>query len=558
MRLLLRFIIPLLAVLGLMSLLLAPIADGLIERWFQYDVEIRSKLIANSVSDALVRMINDPVPGEIEALFDRIAEDERVLAVGRCAPDRGLLEASRNGRSIITCGAELLQPTVTLQRIDSSRGPILAASFPVLAREQRSNLLIVHDMAFASARSRSARLYVVAFIVLLALAASGVTILVAQLTLRGWLRSVRQGLSGKPGRRPDDPQIAPVVAEMRQLLRDLDISRRTAAGIRVDWSPETLRRVVENELPAAEVIVVSNREPYIHVVGADGQISLQRPASGLVTALEPIVKACGGTWIAHGSGSGDRESVDARDRLKVPPDEPSYTLRRIWLNADEEEGYYYGLSNEGLWPLCHITFVRPIFRQSDWERYRRVNQKFAEAVVAEAKTDSPIVLVQDYHLALVPRLLRERLPGQRSLRSGIYRGPTRKCLGFARGGKRSSKGCSPARSSGFIPSFTATTSLRLPTASFAVTSIASTPRCLSAPIPPSSVPILSRSPGLPSIKMCRRRGVARRCSAASDFPPTRAWRSASSASTSPRAFPTASEPSKSCSKDCPSGAGGLC
>jgi trehalose-6-phosphate synthase len=122
------------------------------------------------------------------------------------------------------------------------------------------------------------------------------------------------------------------------------------------------------------------------------------------------MRACSGTWIAHGSGSADRAAVDANDRVAVPPDDPSYVLRRVWLSGEQERGYYYGLANEGIWPLCHIAHVRPVFRSGDWEHYKAVNRLFAEAVVAEARTPDPIVLVQDYHFALLPRMLRDRLP----------------------------------------------------------------------------------------------------------------------------------------------------
>jgi trehalose 6-phosphate synthase len=139
-------------------------------------------------------------------------------------------------------------------------------------------------------------------------------------------------------------------------------------------------------------------------------IHLQRPASGLVTALEPVMRACSGTWIAHGSGTADRETVDRHDRIAVPPENPRYRVRRIWLSKEEEQGYYSGFANEGLWPLCHIAHVRPTFRTSDWEHYRGVNGRFAAAVAAESKSRDPIVLAQDYHFALLPRMIRERLP----------------------------------------------------------------------------------------------------------------------------------------------------
>jgi trehalose 6-phosphate synthase len=156
------------------------------------------------------------------------------------------------------------------------------------------------------------------------------------------------------------------------------------------------------------MIVVSNREPYIHNLSDSGPPSVQVPASGMVTAIEPIMRACSGTWIAHGSGSGDRQVVDRFDRVRVPPEDPSYTLRRVWLTEEEEEGYYYGFSNEGLWPLCHLAYVRPAFREKDWHCYARVNEKFAAAVVHEAGDEAPVVLIQDFHFALLPKLLRER------------------------------------------------------------------------------------------------------------------------------------------------------
>jgi trehalose 6-phosphate synthase len=122
------------------------------------------------------------------------------------------------------------------------------------------------------------------------------------------------------------------------------------------------------------------------------------------------MRACSGIWIAHGSGTADREVVDKNDRVAVPPDHPAYQIRRVWLTAEEEAGYYYGFSNEGMWPLCHIAHVRPTFRSSDWAQYQAVNRKFARAVVSESKTKAPIVLVQDYHFAMLPKMIRDELP----------------------------------------------------------------------------------------------------------------------------------------------------
>ncbi|MBN9552696.1 MAG: trehalose-6-phosphate synthase [Alphaproteobacteria bacterium] len=196
----------------------------------------------------------------------------------------------------------------------------------------------------------------------------------------------------------------------RKALREFEKNGQPVDAALVTWSPQTLRKILAEDLPDAQVIVVSNREPYIHNETKDGEIELVVPASGLVSALEPITRACAGTWIAYGGGSADRRTVDSDDRLQVPPARPSYTLRRVWLSEEEYQGYYLGFANEGLWPLCHIAFTRPIFRSADWDAYEAVNRKFAETVVAEARNERPIVLVQDYHFALLPRMIREHLP----------------------------------------------------------------------------------------------------------------------------------------------------
>ncbi|RWL07246.1 MAG: trehalose-6-phosphate synthase [Mesorhizobium sp.] len=201
-----------------------------------------------------------------------------------------------------------------------------------------------------------------------------------------------------------------VVSEAaRTLLREFEKNGHSADAALITWSPDTLRKILADDLPETQVIVVSNREPYIHNTRDDG-IELLVPASGLVSALEPITRACAGTWIAYGGGTADRLTVDENDRVEVPPGNPSYTLRRVWLTEEEYQAYYLGFANEGLWPLCHIAFTRPIFRASDWQAYEAVNRKFADTVVAEARNERPIVLVQDYHFALLPRMIRERLP----------------------------------------------------------------------------------------------------------------------------------------------------
>lgn len=176
------------------------------------------------------------------------------------------------------------------------------------------------------------------------------------------------------------------------------------------WTKEELFRQVQAELSGHKLIAVSNREPYVHQRDGSGAVQVQQPASGMAAAIDPILKACGGTWVAHGSGNADREAVDEGGHLAVPPEDPKYTLRRVWLTERQEKDYYYGCSNESLWPLCHVVYTRPVFKEQYWEAYREVNRLFADAVLEEAGDEPAFVFIQDYHFALLPRMLKDRNP----------------------------------------------------------------------------------------------------------------------------------------------------
>ena len=159
------------------------------------------------------------------------------------------------------------------------------------------------------------------------------------------------------------------------------------------------------------LLVVSNREPYVHTRCVDGSISVAPSTGGVAVALDALMRERGGTWVAHGSGDADALVVDEQGRVRVPPGEEDYTLRRIWLSPEEQQRYYDGFANEGLWPLCHIAHVRPIFRSDDWAEYRAVNAKFADAIADELPKHSSPVFIQDYHLALTAGFLKRRCPG---------------------------------------------------------------------------------------------------------------------------------------------------
>lgn len=410
-----RFVLPLFLVLGGIAWGTTPLVNHLIERWLTTDVETRSQGLFYSIQDSITGMVVSKSDAEIDSLFKHIDRDEQLLAVGLCSTDGKLTHHSPAWPKTLACPpAPAAAQAFAVDHLPE--GSVLAATFELAnSGKDLGRLVMLQDLSFIQKRSSSVETYLIGLLALIAVAATAVAVLVARLTLRRWMKAVHKELATPPAAEGEDgkkidPEVAPLVREMRKMLTDLDVPHSLTEAIRVDWGPETLRTLLKNELPGAEVMVVSNREPYIHTLADDGSVILQRPASGVVTALEPIMRACGGTWIAHGSGSADHLAVDADDRLMVPPDEPAYTLRRLWLSDEEYEGYYFGFANEGLWPLCHIAFVRPTFRAADWEQYVKVNQKFADAVVAEAKTPNPVVLIQDYHFALLPRMVRERLP----------------------------------------------------------------------------------------------------------------------------------------------------
>ncbi len=179
-----------------------------------------------------------------------------------------------------------------------------------------------------------------------------------------------------------------------------------------------MSRAMEQYLEGRTLILLSNREPYEHVrTEGDASpddaaaVTLRRPPGGLVSALDPTMQRTHGTWVAWGSGSADREHADEHARVMVPPEDPSYTLRRVWLDDEDVEQYYLGFANSALWPLCHLLLQHYEFHGEYWTRYREVNARFADAVAEEVARapGEAVVWIQDYHFAVAPLLLRERL-----------------------------------------------------------------------------------------------------------------------------------------------------
>jgi trehalose 6-phosphate synthase len=412
LRLSLRFVLPLLLTLAVLAFVVMPLADRLTLRWFTNDLDLRSRLIANTVDEPVAGFLELGDSARIRQLFTTMAQDERLYAMGLCTVSAQSPIATPSFPADIPCTD--IQSVATrrdLRRVGDRL--LLVSARPLTAGGgDGTHLILVQDMSFVERRSREMRQYLMYFFIGLAVVISAVTVGIAQLSWREWVQGLRAMMRGERRRRRgvvNSPQLQPIAEDLRALIRDIETEHRLRDEERVAWNADTLREILHRELQDQEVIIVSNREPYIHEL-QDGEIIVRRPASGLVTAVEPIMRACAGTWIAHGSGTADTETVDEHDRVAVPPSNPEYQLRRVWLTPEEEEGYYYGFANEGLWPLCHISHVRPTFRASDWHQYATANRRFAQAVSQEAKSRDPIVLVQDYHFALMPRMIRDMLP----------------------------------------------------------------------------------------------------------------------------------------------------
>ena len=256
---------------------------------------------------------------------------------------------------------------------------------------------------------------------------SGVTVLIVRRNILTpinkvveWVKAARYGNVEKIRSKPPTEFLMPLYKEISNIALAMHEAKAVAqeeAKLRTAaeavWTPERLNEEMKQVLENRVMVVVSNREPYMHIHEGN-EIRCIVPASGMVTAMEPILKACGGLWIASGSGDADKETVDEFDKVAVPPYENKYMLRRVWLTKEQEDHFYYGFSNEGLWPLCHLAHTRPVFRKTDWEFYKQVNELYAAAVLQEIKDkDEPFVLVQDYHFALLPKLIKMARPDAR-------------------------------------------------------------------------------------------------------------------------------------------------
>jgi len=411
-----KFLIILVTGLGLLTWGAFLVMQGTTRGWVERDLTLRGRLAANGAATALSAAFRSGRPAELRTVLLDVVRDERILGVSGCTSRGDTISAAgietpeygcaQVARFVFPAGVPAAAEPLEWTHVASLPGGKVHLSGLPIADDSGllGFVILVQDMGFAERREAQSRNFLLTAYFLLALCAALVTIVAVRLSWRGWTRQLQRMLKG--GEETDE--FRPLLRDVRELVDDIMTEREADEG--GAWTAARLKHALSSSLHGEKIVVVSNREPYIHSRAQDGSIEVQHPASGLVTALEPVMRACSGVWVAHGSGSADREVVDAHDRVLVPPDEKLYAIRRVWLSGEEEKGYYYGFSNEGLWPLCHVAHTRPLFRTADWQHYQTVNRRFADAVCAEAQIEDPIILVQDYHFALVPRMIRERLP----------------------------------------------------------------------------------------------------------------------------------------------------
>ena len=420
MRTLLRAWIPLLAGLGLIAWVATVAVNEATQAWFMRDVALRARVVAAGSQQALVGHLGTGDRRRLSALLEDLARDGRIAAVAVCSPALVTVANTKGFPDAYSCEAlrSRAAPDGVQSELDfadeTPDGRVHVSMQPIHDEdEMRGSLVLVHDLGFVSRRELAMRHFTLAAFGFAALLASVLTVVVRRAWWRSWTEELRRILSLAPGLWPDGRArrsrnaFQPLLKDVRRLVDELATERGANVA---PWSAQRLRHVLQEHLHGDGVVILANREPYMHEHGPDGAVRVVHPASGLVTALEPVMRACSGTWIAHGSGTADRAMVDRRDRVRVPPGEESYAIRRVWLTPEEERGYYYGFSNEGLWPLCHAAHTRPEFRASDWVQYELVNRRFADAVCEEVAGPDPVILVQDYHFALAPRMIREHLP----------------------------------------------------------------------------------------------------------------------------------------------------
>jgi alpha,alpha-trehalose-phosphate synthase [UDP-forming] len=433
MRLSFRLIASLVFGLTLVSLLFAVYQVRAENRAKRNELERRAQILAESLQLAIEPLLEKGSQAKLHQIVEKFGSREGLAGVviyGKEGNPLFMTSAlvDRFGREAPRLYSAVFEGQAWKNFFQLAETEMLVYAVPLRSGDHIAGALAVFDDA-TYIQAQNIDMWRDTFIRVLVqmLVVAAITILIIRWSMirpiarmAQWIKDVRAGKEVSHRDLLAEGVLQPLTKEVTHLatsLREARASAEEEARLRdageSQWTAERLRVSLQGTLAGSRLFVVSNREPYQQSYRGNSVETIV-PASGLVTAMEPILCASDGTWIAHGAGDADRAMVDQHDRLRVPPEEPKYTLRRVWLTREEEEGYYYGFANEGLWPLCHIAHTRPIFRAEDWRYYQEVNQKFAEAVLEEIENEkNPIVLVQDYHFALLPQYIKQKRPDAR-------------------------------------------------------------------------------------------------------------------------------------------------
>lgn len=396
------------------------------------EIERRAWLIAEGLKESIGALINQKPPSKLNRIIEKISSDQRVVGIAVYDTSGETISVTKEISGILPPKLNIIFENTegeigkgSYEKISNYQTYLFASPIVDDGGEKIGTVVIFNDASYIG--DYLERIWYRSFLRVLAnaLVISIIILFIIRWNvtgpiskLSGWMRDVRGGKTDRIMDMPKEDLFAPISKEFSNLAKSLALARAAAeeeARLREKaesvWTGERLKEHIHSKIDEKKLIIVSNREPYMHIRRGK-QIECIEPASGLITALDPVLKASGGLWVAHGGGNADRDTVDKNDIIRVPPDNPLYDLKRVWLTTEEEEGYYYGFSNEGLWPLCHIAHARPVFKIDDWARYQEVNLKFARAIDEEIDSE-PFIFIQDYHFSILPRLLKERHPDAR-------------------------------------------------------------------------------------------------------------------------------------------------
>lgn len=427
----------------IIALIIGVTTVSLVSSWYQvrtekdalrFDLERKAETFGESLAANAESYLQNGDMAELKSMVERFNNRDHLFGIGIYDREFYSLAVTGNLGTLVPAIPQVLKNAISKNRPETvymrshfKRLYVLAAPLHAINNDVAGGMIVVYDTGYIRAQIFRVWGQAFAHIAGQVLVIVFITLLIVRWSLAGpiaraaqWMKTLHTGRHVAPPTAKDldflQPlarEVAPLAESMRQARAAAEIEARLRNTNESLWTAQRLADHVRTKLGGSNLFVVSNREPYIHNRQGN-EITVTIPASGLVTAIEPILCACNGTWIAQGSGNADKDMVDSRDRLQVPPDNPKYTLRRVWLSEEEEEGYYYGFANEGLWPLCHMAHTRPTFRASDWKHYNEVNARFADALVEEMFDEKyPVVLIQDYHFALLPRMIKDRLPHAR-------------------------------------------------------------------------------------------------------------------------------------------------